>query len=75
MPEDLSVVGFDDLEHAPILTPALTTVHQPIVEMGWMAVRMLLDLLARRRSQPAQVELRTHLVVRKSTCPPPNRGA
>jgi LacI family transcriptional regulator len=75
VPEDLSVVGFDDLEHAPILTPALTTVHQPIVEMGWMAVRMLLDLLARRRSQPAQIELRTHLVVRKSTCPPPNRGA
>ena len=41
VPEDLSVVGFDDVEHATIVTPALTTVRQPLAEMGRTAVSLL----------------------------------
>ena len=45
VPEDLSVVGFDDSEHSAIVSPALTTVRQPLAEMGRMAVSLLLRLL------------------------------
>ena len=49
VPEDLSVVGFDDVEHATIVTPALTTVRQPLAEMGRIAVSLLLRLLEKQR--------------------------
>src|SRR5205823_12924003 len=49
VPEDLSVVGFDDIEHATIVTPALTTVRQPLAEMGRTAVILLILLLELQR--------------------------
>lgn len=70
MPQDLSVVGFDDLEKAQIVTPALTTVRQPLAEMGRMAVSLLTRLLERQRVEALRVELETKLVVRDSTAPP-----
>jgi LacI family transcriptional regulator len=70
VPEDLSVVGFDDIEHATIVTPALTTVRQPLAEMGRMAVTLLVRLLERQRFETLRVELATRLVVRQSTGPP-----
>jgi LacI family transcriptional regulator len=70
VPEDLSVVGFDDLEEAGIVTPALTTVRQPLAEMGRMAVSLLLRLLDKQRVEAMRVELATRLVVRDSTAPP-----
>ncbi len=70
LPHDLSIVGFDDVEHATIITPTLTTIRQPLAEMGRMAVSMLLRLLARQRFETLHVELGTRLVVRDSTAPP-----
>jgi LacI family transcriptional regulator len=71
VPEDLSVVGFDDLEAAEIVTPALTTVRQPLAEMGRMAVSLLERLIEGQRIEALHVELRTQLVVRQTTAPPP----
>ena len=70
VPEDLSIVGFDDIEHATIVTPTLTTVRQPLAEMGRMAVSILVRLLERQRFETLRVELATRLVVRDSTAPP-----
>src|SRR5438552_10897735 len=70
VPEDLSVVGFDDVEHATIVTPALTTVRQPLAEMGRTAVSLLTRLLERQRFETLHIELATRLVVRESTGPP-----
>src|SRR5438874_6748405 len=70
VPEDLSVVGFDDVEPATIVTPALTTVRQPLAEMGRTGVSLLNRLLERQRFETLHVELATRLVVRESTAPP-----
>jgi LacI family transcriptional regulator len=70
VPEDLSVVGFDDSEQAAIVTPGLTTVRQPLAEMGRMAVSLLMRQLENRRGEGLSVELQTRLVVRESTAPP-----
>jgi LacI family transcriptional regulator len=70
VPEDVSIVGFDDLEEAALVTPALTTVRQPLAEMGRMAVSLLLRLLDKQRVEALRVELATKLVIRESTAPP-----
>jgi LacI family transcriptional regulator len=72
IPEDLSIVGFDDLEEAEIVTPALTTIRQPLAEMGRIAVSLLMRLLDNQRLEALHVELGTRLVVRDSTAPPRN---
>jgi LacI family transcriptional regulator len=69
VPEELSVVGFDDVEAAEIVTPALTTVRQPLAEMGRMAVSLLERLIEGQRIEALHVELRTQLVVRRSSGP------
>ncbi len=71
IPGDLSVVGFDDVEHASIVTPAVTTIRQPLAEMGRTAVNLLMRLLERQRFETLHVELATRLVVRQSTGPAP----
>jgi LacI family transcriptional regulator len=71
VPADLSLVGFDDSEHAPLVTPPLTSVRQPLTEMGRMAVTLLVRLLAQRGAETLKVELSTILVVRDSTAAPP----
>jgi LacI family transcriptional regulator len=70
VPADLSIVGFDDVEHATIVTPELTTVRQPLAEMGRTAVSLLIRLLERQRFETLHIELATRLVVRDSTAPP-----
>ena len=70
VPEELSVVGFDDVEAAEIVTPPLTTVRQPLAEMGRMAVSLLERLIEGQRIEGLHVELRTQLVVRQTTAPP-----
>jgi LacI family transcriptional regulator len=71
VPEDLSVVGFDDVENATVVTPTLTTVRQPLGEMGRTAVSLLSRLLGGERFETLHVQLATRLVVRASTGPPP----
>ena len=70
VPDDLSLVGFDDSEQAPLVTPALTSVRQPLTEMGRMAVTLLLRLLKQPTDETLKVELATTLVVRESTAAP-----
>ena len=72
VPDRLSVVGFDDSGLAASSAPPLTTVHQPIVEMGRAAVGTLFRLAAADAPPVHRVELATHLVVRSSTAPPPD---
>jgi len=66
VPEDVAVVGFDDLETAAISHPPLTTVRQPIRETGAMAVEILLDIVENGREPARQSILSTQLVIRKS---------
>ena len=67
VPEDLSVVGFDDSDAARIVSPALTTVRQPLAELGRTAVSLLMRLIERQRVEALRVELATRLVIRSST--------
>lgn len=74
VPEDLSVVGFDDLPQACWSSPPLTTVRQPLSEMGMLAVRTVLRLLNDEHLESPKVELATEVVVRDSTAPPRTAG-
>jgi LacI family transcriptional regulator len=67
IPEDLSVVGFDDTYLARLSSPPLTTVRQPLREMGAVALRTALQLAAGEKVDSRHVELATELVVRGST--------
>ena len=74
VPDDMSLVSFDDLPLASILTPPLTTVHQPLHELGAAAADLLLNRLEQSDDhQPNHVRLTTHLVVRQSSGVPPAR--
>ncbi len=75
VPDELSVVGFDDSEESALVTPALTTVRQPLAEMGRMAVSLLLRLLDHQRVEAMSIELATRLVVRDSTAAPVTAAA
>lgn len=70
IPDQLSVVGFNDTPEVLQMRPQLTTVHQPIFEMGGEAVRLLQQLLDAPAAATPIVELPTHLVVRQSTAAP-----
>ncbi|HEX7084671.1 MAG TPA: LacI family DNA-binding transcriptional regulator [Gaiellaceae bacterium] len=70
VPDDLSIVGFDDLEEAQIVDPQLTTVRQPLAELGRMGASLLMRLIDRQRLDALRVELATKLIVRGSTAPP-----
>lgn len=68
-PRDLSVVGFDDVPQAASSVPQLTTVRQPLIEMGESAVRVLLSML--EGGEPEHVRMPAELVVRSSTAVAP----
>jgi LacI family xylobiose transport system transcriptional regulator len=70
IPEDLSVVGFDDIPAVRWCGPPLTTVRQPMVEMGAAAAELVLALAAGQQPSRTRVELATTLIVRDSTAPP-----
>ncbi|GAB3697177.1 LacI family DNA-binding transcriptional regulator [Nocardiopsis oceani] len=70
VPDDVSVVGFDDLPEARWATPPLTTVRQPLRDMAQMATRMLFDLIGGNEPETTRVELSTRLIERDSTAPP-----
>jgi len=70
VPDDVSIVGFDDLEEARWAIPPLTTVRQPLAEMAGMGTRMLLQLIDGDELDMLRVELSTSLVVRSSTAEP-----
>lgn len=69
VPQDLSIIGFDDSFLASRSAPPLTTVAQPLLEMGRLAVRSLTQLITGDVLSTRHIELATHLVVRDSTAP------
>jgi LacI family transcriptional regulator len=69
IPDDISVVGFDDIPQASLTHPALTTVNQPLEKMGRVATQILLDLLNDPEKKVKRIELPTELVVRDSCRP------
>lgn len=70
-PQDVSLVGFDDLDIASMTNPPLFTVYQPGYELGATAMRLLLDRVADWAAPPRQVVLPTELRMRESVAPPP----
>ena len=67
LPEDVSVVGFDDIQVASVVYPPLTTVRQPLREMGELAARNIVDQIEGKRRLKMKTTLSLELVVRKST--------
>lgn len=72
IPDDISILGFDDIPQASITYPKLTTVRQPLDQMGRMAVRLLLEQIETPGVKPRRVTLETELVERDS-CRAPGR--
>ncbi|XXG05832.1 LacI family DNA-binding transcriptional regulator [Micromonospora sp. SH-82] len=70
VPDDVSVVGFDDLPEVRWCSPPLTTVRQPLAEMGMLAARTVLRLAQGEKIESPRVELATELVVRDSAAAP-----
>lgn len=70
VPDDLSVVGYDDVPTARWVGPQLTTVHQPLIEMAEQAARLVLALRDNPDKSTVRLDLATNLVVRGSTAPP-----
>lgn len=74
IPQDISIVGFDDIPEAAVTYPRLTTVRQPLAEMGRLATRMLLDEINHPTGTVQRIELDTELVIRDSCQPPSSDG-
>lgn len=72
VPQDLSITGFDDIDISRSTDPMLTTVRQPLEEMGRIAVSLLMRLLEEHAVDTLHIDLATHLIVRGSTGPAPN---
>lgn len=70
VPDDLSVVGFDDIQSAGYFSPPLTTVRQPLQKMGEIAARTLLDRIEGRVKYVQEIAIEPELVVRRSTARP-----
>jgi len=71
VPQDVSVVGFDDIQTAAYMVPALTSVRQPLLQMGQTAARTLLEEIEGRTKYVAEIVIKPELVVRQSTARPP----
>jgi LacI family transcriptional regulator len=71
VPEDVSVVGFDDIPEAPFFMPPLTTVRQDFDELGARSLRVLLELIESPGATPDDPAVEPELVVRQSTARPP----
>jgi LacI family transcriptional regulator len=70
VPEDVSVVGFDDIQSAAFHNPSLTTIRQPLNQMGGVAARILLQRIRGQATFPDTVPIMPELVIRESSCPP-----
>src|SRR5438128_6587924 len=72
VPEHMSVIGFDDIPLTTIVIPSLSTVRQPLFDMGRVATSMLMRLIAGEPLDSLRVELATTLITRESSAPPPS---
>ena len=73
VPEDVSILGFDDIPQASLVRPALSTVRQPLEQMGRVATQMLLEILKNPDGKLDRIELPTELILRDSTAKPKDR--
>jgi DNA-binding LacI/PurR family transcriptional regulator len=73
VPEDVSIVGFDDIQSAAFQNPSLTTIRQPLRNMGAMAAKILLRRIRAQGSDPETVPAIPELIIRESTQPPSPR--
>jgi LacI family transcriptional regulator, galactose operon repressor len=71
VPQDVSVVGFDDIPSAAFNTPTLSTVRQPLARMGQVAAQTLLERIAGKNDGPSEIAIEPDLVVRESTAKAP----
>ncbi len=71
VPEDVSIVGFDDVALAACSSPALTTIRQPLELMGQIAAKTLIDRIENKAEYQSEIVVKPELIVRSSTCPPP----
>jgi DNA-binding LacI/PurR family transcriptional regulator len=69
VPHDVSIVGFDDIDSAAYQNPPLTTVRQPLKEMGRMAAQTVLSRIGMARSEGQEIIVEPELVVRATTAP------
>jgi LacI family transcriptional regulator len=69
VPADVSVIGFDDIKAAAYTTPRLTTINQPLDDIGRLATQCLLNRLHNTVAPPDELVVQPTLVVRESTCP------
>ena len=67
VPDDISVVGFDDIQGAAYYTPSLTTVRQPLTRMGMIAAQTLLERIEAGQEEPKEIAVAPELVIREST--------
>jgi LacI family transcriptional regulator len=70
VPADLSLVGFDNIPESALSSPPLTTISQPIRQMGQRAIDLLVKLIQGEAPKATHITLATTLVVRQSTCEP-----
>ena len=73
VPQDISVIGYDNVRNARYFTPALTTVHQPKAQLGEKALEMLLDRITSKREEPQTIEVQPSLIERRSVADGPFR--
>ena len=73
VPQDISVIGYDNVRNARYFTPALTTVHQPKERLGETAFDMLLDRIINKREEPQTIEVHPSLIERRSVADGPFR--
>jgi len=70
VPEDISVIGFDDIYNAAFFSPALTTIRQPLKEMGRLAAELVVRRISNSRAEyPREMVVKPELIVRQSACP------
>ena len=74
VPEDVSVIGFDDIQMAAYHNPRLTTIRQPLHDMGETAARILLQRLQGFKDYPQEFAVPPELIIRETTAPPNGRA-
>ncbi len=75
VPDELSVIGIDDIETSQYTTPMLTTIHIPMEELGIMTAKILIDRIETGKRISMKVELPFQLIKRESCSAPPSENS
>jgi DNA-binding LacI/PurR family transcriptional regulator len=69
VPQDVSIIGYDDIPFAPYIDPPLTTIQQPIDSFGHHGAKLLIDAIRSRSHKPKHIRLNARLIERQSCAP------